>query len=127
MEGRFMVKSEHLVFPWKAGNDPSFLLSREWLVTNGLGGYASGSLLGVATRRYHGLFVPNLPAPEGRTVMIPRLDEHVHCEDRTVWLGGAEHADGRLEGNGHEVLETFLQDRLIPRWQYRIGGRLIEK
>ena len=40
---------------------------REWLVTNGLGGYASGTLLGLATRRYHGVFVPNLPAPRGRT------------------------------------------------------------
>ena len=102
-EGDFIKDGGPLVFSWKAGDDPLFL----WLVTNGLGGYASESLFGVATRRYHGLFVPNLPAPKGPTVMIPRLDEHVQCGDRTVWLGGAEHADGRLEGDGHEVLERF--------------------
>jgi len=42
-------------------DDPSALLAKEWLVTNGIGGYASTSLLGIATRRYHGLFVPDLP------------------------------------------------------------------
>ena len=47
-------------------DDPSSLLAKEWLVTNGTGGYASSSLLGIATRRYHGLFVPDLPG-RGRT------------------------------------------------------------
>lgn len=51
------------------------LLAREWLVTNGLGGYASGSIAGVLTRRYHGLLVSALPAPHGRTVMIGHLAE----------------------------------------------------
>ena len=52
-------------YPWKADNDADLLISREWLVTNGLGGYASGTVRGVATRRHHGLFVPDLPAPRG--------------------------------------------------------------
>ena len=43
--------------------DSESMLSKEWLVTNGLGGYASGTLLGIATRRYHGIFVPDLPSP----------------------------------------------------------------
>src|SRR6185369_15824442 len=64
-----------LVVPWKRGDDPGELLTREWLVTNGLGGYASGTVESVATRRYHGLFVPNLPSPYGRTMIVPRLDE----------------------------------------------------
>src|SRR5688572_12178439 len=59
-----------------ATDDPLSLLAKEWLVTNGIGGYASSSLLGVATRRYHGLFVPDLPG-RGRTLLIPRLDETV--------------------------------------------------
>src|SRR5215831_1657572 len=58
----------------QAIGDPSHLLEKEWLVTNGVGGYASGSVLGVATRRYHGVFVPDLPG-RGRTMMVPRLDE----------------------------------------------------
>ena len=81
-----------LTFSWQPGNDPAFLRSREWLVTNGLGGYASGTLLGISTRRYHGVFIPNLPAPQGRTVLVPRLDEEVHGPSRVVQLGGAEFA-----------------------------------
>jgi predicted glycogen debranching enzyme len=116
-----------LVFPWKADQDPAFLLAREWLITNGLGGYASGSLLGVATRRYHGVFIPNLPAPRGRTVIIPRLDEELVCDTRSVMLGGAEYTDGRLEGDAAKILIEFRQDALIPTWTFRIDGHLLEK
>ena len=115
-----------LVFPWKPGDDPVVLLSREWLVTNGLGGYAAGTLYGAATRRYHGIFVPNLPAPKGRTVMIPRLDEWVHAGQR-IWLGGAEFADGRLEGDSPRVLKEFRLLGLMPQWRFEVDGRLIEK
>ena len=60
--------------PWKgSGEHPESLLTREWLVTNGLGGYASGSVAGVATRRYHGLLIAALPTPIGRTVMLSHL------------------------------------------------------
>jgi predicted glycogen debranching enzyme len=116
-----------LVFPWQPDNDPNFLLAREWLVTNGLGGYASGTLLGVSTRRYHGPFVPNLPAPRGRTVMIPRLDEEVHVGTRTVWLGGAEFADGKLEGDGRLFLKEFKYDSQVPTWVFEIDGYTVEK
>ena len=47
-------------------DDATAWRQREWLLTNGLGGYASGTLAGVCTRRYHGLFVPNLQQPRGR-------------------------------------------------------------
>ena len=79
-----------------ATDDPLSLLAKEWLVTNGIGGYASGSLLGVATRRYHGLFVPDLPG-RGRTLLIPRLDETVDQGTGMALLSGAEYADGRIE------------------------------
>ncbi|HEV7516680.1 MAG TPA: glycogen debranching enzyme N-terminal domain-containing protein, partial [Thermoanaerobaculia bacterium] len=52
------------------------LLAREWLVTNGLGGYASGTVLGLNSWRYHGLFVPSLPSL-GRVIMISRLREEI--------------------------------------------------
>ena len=80
-------------------DDPLSLLTKEWLVTNGIGGYASGTLLGVATRRYHGLFVPDLPG-RGRTLIIPRLDETVDAGTQTALLSGAEYADGRIEHDG---------------------------
>src|SRR5919202_849566 len=62
---------------------------REWLVTNGLGGYASGTVAGVATRRYHGLLVAALPSPFGRTMMFNHLNKLVRLPDGTVRrLGG---------------------------------------
>src|SRR5215217_6472659 len=54
--------------------DPAQYLSREWLVTNGLGGYASGTISGIITRRYHGLLVAALPAPIGRMVMLSAVE-----------------------------------------------------
>ena len=77
------------------------LLTREWLVTNGLGGYASGTVAGVATRRYHGLLIAALPAPLGRTMMLNHLPERVRLPDGTVVrFGGAECAAGALEVHG---------------------------
>ena len=62
--------------------------SREWLVTNGLGGYASGTVAGVMTRRYHGLLIASLPAPLGRVVMLNHLLERVRLPGRgAIWLG----------------------------------------
>src|SRR6476660_4930835 len=52
-------------------------LEREWLVTNGLGGYAAGSVVGAATRSYHGLLVAALRPPVGRMVLVAKIDEEV--------------------------------------------------
>src|SRR5262249_47374289 len=62
----------HNRMPWVTAkeSDPVLLLTREWLVTNGLGGYSSASVAGACTRRYHGLLVSALPAPLGRMVML---------------------------------------------------------
>ncbi len=116
-----------LTFPWHHGEDPSSLRTREWLVTNGLGGYASGTLLGIGTRRFHGLFIPNLPAPYGRTVLIPRLDEEVHCDQGTVQLGGAEFVDGHSEGNVAAMLTEFRYEWQTPVWIFTINKRTIAK
>ncbi len=130
------------VFPWKPDNDPNFLLSREWLVTNGLGGYASGTLLGVPTRRYHGAFTPNLPAPLGRIVMMPQIDEEIqwgydsdsrgrlageHSENRTVHLGGTEFEGGKIEGEGHLFLKEFRREWQTPVWVFEIDNHILEK
>src|SRR5690606_3134258 len=75
--------------------DHDRLLTREWLVTNGLGGYASGSVAGAVTRRYHGLLVAALPAPLGRTVMLNYLAEDLGLPGgRHVSLGGMERSAG---------------------------------
>src|SRR5687768_14792383 len=57
------------------------LVTKEWLVTNGLGGYASGTISGSLTRRYHGLLIAALPTPFGRTVMFNYVWERLRWPD----------------------------------------------
>ena len=69
-------------------------LRKEWLVTNGLGGYASGTLTGAITRRYHGLLIAALPNPLGRMMMLNGLSERLRLPDRRVVYTGAEELAG---------------------------------
>lgn len=104
------------------------LIRREWLVTNGLGGYASSTVAGVCTRRYHGLLVAALPAPLGRTVMLNHLMEQVRLPNgRTVRLGGEQHADGKLELHGIEFLREFRLEAGLPVWRWEIDDWALEK
>jgi predicted glycogen debranching enzyme len=104
------------------------LLNREWLLTNGLGGYATGTIAGVATRRYHGLLIAALPAPHGRTIMLNHLAEQVRLPDGSlVRFGGAEWADSSLEIHGSGQLKEFRLDMGIPIWRYEVGGVVLEK
>jgi predicted glycogen debranching enzyme len=121
------MDAPELVVPWHRGDDPLELLTREWLVTNGIGGYASGTVLSVPTRRYHGLFVPNLPSPRGRTVVIPRLDETVRHGGGRVRLSGVERPDGTLKGGTHEVLDEFRQTWGTPTWRFAFDGRTLQR
>jgi predicted glycogen debranching enzyme len=124
---RNMEDDLSISFSWQPGHDPAFLRDREWLVTNGLGGYASGTFRGWPTRKYHGLFVPNLPSPHGRTVIIPRLDEELELEDRNVLLGGAIYAGGQEEGHAHLYLKEFGLHWRIPTWRFEFNSRILEK
>src|SRR3712207_9528389 len=99
--------------PWTPGAaDPTPLVEREWLVTNGLGGYASGTVAGVVTRRYHGLLVAALPNPLGRQVMLSSLGERVSLPDGTeIALGGEEASADALAVPGASCLHSFALDR----------------
>ncbi|AHG91344.1 glycogen debranching enzyme [Gemmatirosa kalamazoonensis] len=104
------------------------LLTREWLVTNGLGGYASATVAGVVTRRYHGLLVSALPNPFGRIVMLNHLVEELTLPDGTrAALGGEEYAAGKLEASGAQYLVDFQLEAGLPVWRYRLGGCTIER
>ena len=70
-----------IAWPPAGSSNPESLVTREWLVTNGLGGYASGTVPGVITRRYHGLLIAALPAPLGRMVMLSHVAEQVKLAD----------------------------------------------
>src|ERR671910_468799 len=92
-----------LRMPWSGDRapEPEPLVTREWLVTNGLGGYASGTVAGLTSRRYHGLLIAALPAPLGRQVMLNHLSELIRLPDGTSYLfGGEEQTGGRLELHG---------------------------
>jgi predicted glycogen debranching enzyme len=104
------------------------LLTREWLVTNGLGGYASGTVSGAITRRYHGLLTAALAAPFGRTVMWSHISEVLHFgQDDLVSLGGEERAGGQLELHSADYLKEFRLEDGLPLWIYEVRGLRIEK
>lgn len=103
------------------------LTCREWLVTNGLGGYASGSIAGIPTRRFHALLVAALPAPIGRATLLNRLTETIRPPGgEAVPLGGEESTQGLKLYEGSELLEFRLESGL-PVWRYVLGRFVIEK
>src|ERR1700753_3961410 len=61
-------------------------LESEWIITNGIGGYASGTLAGINTRRFHGWLIAALPAPHGRTMMLNQVAETLRIDDRIYQL-----------------------------------------
>src|ERR1043166_3045476 len=104
------------------------LLDREWIVTNGLGGYSSGTISGAITRRYHGLLIAALAAPLGRVVMWSHVSE-VLCfgENDTVSLGAEERAGGQLELKSAEYLREFQLEDGLPVWVYHVRDLVLEK
>ena len=108
------------------GDDPP--PRREWLVTNGLGGYASGTVAGVVNRRYQGLLIASLPAPLGRLVMFNHLLERVRLPDHHVaWLGDEEAVAGPNTADRLEHLVEFRLELGLPVWRYQLPGATIEK
>ncbi|MBV8731863.1 MAG: glycogen debranching enzyme family protein [Acidobacteriia bacterium] len=101
-------------------------LQQEWLVTNGLGGYASGTVRGAITRRYHGLLVAALPNPRGRTMMLNGLSERLRFPDRRVVYTGAEELSGITPENTLPLAEFRLEAGL-PVWRYEADGFVLEK
>jgi predicted glycogen debranching enzyme len=116
--------------PWPGKHDhaPETGLNCEWLVTNGLGGYASGTLSGVITRRYHGYLVAALPAPFGRVMMLNELTERIELPGgQFVQLSGEERAGDPVKLDAMEYISEFRLDGGTPVWRYEIGDLVIEK
>jgi len=113
---------------WPGKNDADSFLRQEWLVTNGIGGYASGTIAGIATRRFHGLLVAAHPAPLGRVMMLNQLAEYLRLPDGTaIRLCGEECAAGSVELAGTEYLAEFRLEMGLPVWRYEIGDLVLEK
>ncbi|WP_395744815.1 amylo-alpha-1,6-glucosidase [Prosthecobacter sp.] len=104
------------------------ILRREWLITNGLGGYGSGTISGMVTRRYHGLLVAALPAPFGRVVMLNHLSEHLRLnENRCVQIGGEESHQAGENGEREHYVREFRLEHGLPVWVFEAWGYTIEK
>ncbi|MGJ3247502.1 MAG: amylo-alpha-1,6-glucosidase [Elainellaceae cyanobacterium] len=100
---------------------------REWLVTNGIGGYACGTISGMLTRCYHGLLTAALNPPLGRTLLVAKLEETVHYGSDRIPLSTNRWADGSIAPHGYLHIEAFYLDGAIPVWNFACQDALLEK
>ncbi len=115
-------------------------LYAEWILTNGLGGYASGTVGGLNTRRFHGWLIAALPAPHGRTMMVNHLRERFYIADREFVLDCEELVPELTNSDSPTgdpmipqsdpvlpALEEFRLETGLPVWVFRMGDALLEK
>lgn len=99
--------------------------SREWLETNGIGGFASGTISGANTRRYHGLLTAATKPPLGRITMLSKVEETVVVDGESFELSSNQYP-GSIHPKGFEYLISFRPDP-FPIWTYEIGNMVVEK
>ncbi len=112
------------------GNDDQILqqtIECEWLISNGLGGFASSTVCDIHSRRYHGLLMAALTPPTGRTLLVSKLDISVQYQGRNYPLFSNEFADGTIDPNGFSYLQSFQLEKGLPVWRYAVADALIEK
>jgi glycogen debranching enzyme len=107
--------------------DVATAASREWLVTNGLGGYAFGTTAGAPSRTYHGWLIAALQPPVGRTLLVGPLEERATVDGRTVALHALELADGTVVGEGLVRLRRLRLEGGLPVWTFDAGGAELER
>jgi predicted glycogen debranching enzyme len=100
---------------------------REWLVADGLGGYAMGTVGGLRTRRYHGLLAVAVGSPANRMLGLAALDPVLVVGDARYRLATDEWAGGTVDPLGHELLVSFDLTDGVPRWRWQIGGTRVER
>jgi len=105
--------------------------SREWLVSNGIGGFGCGTLAGNVTRRYHGLLIAALNPPVGRTLLVSNVDAIAEYDDQhypltTQRWWNAGHPSLVPEG-GHRHIERFRLEGTTPVWTFAMADALLEK
>jgi predicted glycogen debranching enzyme len=101
--------------------------SREWLVTNGLGGFASGTAAGTSTRRYHGLLMASLQPPADRTLLVAGVDETVRYGGTAFPLATNRWLSGDVSPKGYLNIESFHLEGTKPVWTYALADALLEK
>ncbi len=101
--------------------------AREWLVADGLGGYAMGTVAGLRTRRYHGLLVVAVDGPGARMLGLAALDPVLVVGDARIRLATDEWGSGAVDPAGHELLASFDLEDGVPRWRWQAAGILLER
>ncbi|MEM3597046.1 MAG: amylo-alpha-1,6-glucosidase [Candidatus Bathyarchaeia archaeon] len=101
------------------------VLQKEWIITNSLGGYASSTVLGLNTRKYHGLLVAALNPPSERTVCLSKLDEEVHIKGNVYPLFVNEFRD-KIFPRGNLYLKEFSVSPM-PKYIYEMQGVTVQK
>jgi predicted glycogen debranching enzyme len=100
---------------------------REWIVTNGLGGFASGTVAGTLTRRYHGLLFAALQPPGCRTLLLAKLDEVADYAGARYELATNRWEGGVVAPRGYAYIERFKLSGTTPVWTYALADALLEK
>ena len=108
-------------------NDLAIAEQSEWLVTNGIGGFASGTVSGNLTRRYHGLLIAALNPPVGRTQLVAKVEEVADYAGSTYSLATNRWNSGATEPRGYVHIQNFRLEGTIPVWQFALGDALVEK
>lgn len=101
--------------------------AREWIVTNGIGGYASGTIAGSMSRGYHGLLVGALRPPIDRHLLLAKLEETVHLADGSFALTANRWQSGAISPAGYQHLERFHLEGSVPCWTFTGPGVRLEK
>lgn len=102
-------------------------VEREWLVSNGLGGFAAGTVSTTNTRRYHGLLIAALKPPVARTLLVAAVETRVNYAGQHYALAAHEFSDGTLAPRGYLYLESFHLDNGLPVWRYALADALLEQ
>jgi len=102
------------------------LADKEWIITNGLGGYASSTVMGANTRRYHGLLVAAMNPPAGRTVMVSGIEEKIILEDARQAELATHRYPGAIHPNGYQFLESF-ERRPLPTANFQFEEAALRK
>lgn len=100
-------------------------IRREWLETNGIGGWASSTITGAHTRRYHGLLVAALRPPVGRMVMLSKLDETIDLEGQRLEMTTNVYS-GAIHPQGYRYLQHFSKN-FFPAFTYEASGVRLQK
>jgi len=104
-----------------------FSLTAEWLEADGLGGFASGTVSGIRTRRYHALLLTATTPPTGRYVLVNGFDAWVETPAGSFSLSSQRYASNVVHPDGVQCIETF-EPEPWPRWRFRLeDGTLIEQ